>query len=132
MKIRIRGQSLRLRLTQSEVKKIGRGDSVKEITPFLNNNSLIYCLEPTGLANKIEAQFLNSQITVRLPLTIAARWATSDEVAIKHEQIQNGEFQGRLSILIEKDFNCLKVRENECEDETDMFANPNTETGSCV
>jgi hypothetical protein len=124
MKLRIRGNSLRLRLTQSEVKKIAQGAAVKEAIHFLNGVELHYILAPEEKSSIVNAQFIDHQIIVGLPKEMAKKWATSSQISIKHEE-------NKFSILIEKDFMCLKERQNEKEDESDMFENPNEPIGHC-
>jgi len=47
-------------------------------------------------------------------------WANSERVGLNHEQKVNGE--ASLTIVIEKDFQCLEPRPN--EDQSDSFPNP--------
>jgi hypothetical protein len=124
MKLRMRGDSLRLRLTQSEVKRIAQGETVKETTHFLSGIPLHYILSPVETLEGVVAQYNENQIIVSLPMKLAKDWAKSESVSIKREE-------NKFSILIEKDFTCLKERKNEIEDESDMFSNPNSATGHC-
>ncbi len=130
MKLRIRGDSLRLRLTKDEVKKIAEGVAVEETTHFFNGTILTYALVPSEV-NEISAEFSDKQIFVRVPSRISLDWAQSDMVAIKHEVSTPDPSRSKLFILIEKDFTCLKVRQNEKEDESNLFENPNAAHGSC-
>ena len=55
-----------------------------------------------------------------LPATLAAAWAAGDQVSIEADQpLRAGEV---LKILVEKDFACLKPRDD--EDETDAYPHP--------
>jgi hypothetical protein len=55
------------------------------------------------------------------------QWAESEKVSISSEQnLDDGE---QLRILVEKDFACLAPRDG--EDESDMFPNPDADSGSC-
>ncbi len=131
MKLRIRGDSVRLRLTQSEVNDISAGKAVRESTRFINGSSLHYSLEAQPSLQNIDVQMQDNCLAVRIPTKMASSWASSQDVAIKYQQMIPGEASEKLFVLIEKDFTCLKVRENETEDESDMFANPNSHKGSC-
>jgi hypothetical protein len=124
MKLRIRGDSLRLRLTRSEITRIGLGESVSETTPFPEGAQFKYTLEPSLSAEAVTATYFDAQIKIGLPMNLARTWAKSGEVAIQTQT-------DKLFILIEKDFACLKPRENEKEDESDMYFNPNSLTGHC-
>jgi hypothetical protein len=128
MKLRIRGNSLRLRLSRSEVAKLARGEAVRESTAFSAASRLEYALESTDGAS-LAADLEGGAVRVGVPRGIAREWAASAEVSLKAEQrIGEGE---SLRILIEKDFTCLKPRANEQEDESDLFPNPNEVHGSC-
>ncbi len=131
MKLRIRGDSIRLRLTKAEVAQIGLGKLVKETTHFINGSQFHYIFEPTDTVRNLEAHMIDNTMVVKAPLAVAGSWANSDTVALMHEQTIPGQPTDKLFILIEKDFACLKTRENETEDESDMFANPNAHKGSC-
>lgn len=124
MKLRIKGDSLRLRLTQSEVRSIAQGNFVEEKTWFSESNALVYSLETSSSLSKVEALFIENRIRVIIPEKQALQWARSEEVALK-------DTFGKLFILIEKDFACLKPRYNQLEDESDLFTNPNEAHGRC-
>jgi len=122
MKIRIKGNSIRLRLSQSEVELFGKEGIVKEETHFGNGKTqFLYALVSDENNEEVQAVFQNSEIRVLMPEAIGNNWATTDLIGVSAQMpIGNDEF---LSILIEKDFKCLTVREE--EDETDNFPNPN-------
>ncbi len=131
MKLRIRGDSVRIRLSQKEVKAISEGKAVREKTRFLGTESFEYVFMPTKSIASITAEYKNNSLVVSCPEVIAFDWANSDQVALKHDQAIAGEAETKLFILIEKDFQCLKPRENEKEDESELFANPNAHKGHC-
>lgn len=122
MKIRIKGNSIRLRLSQSEVELFDREGIVKEETNFGNENPVfLYALVKNENSKNITAVFHLNEIRVIVPQILGNNWAKTDLVGINADMpIQNNQF---LSILIEKDFQCLTVRNG--EDETDNFPNPN-------
>ena len=120
MKIRILGNSIRLRLTQSEVKNIAEKGKIEERTQFggMLNSTLIYSLEKKE-TTEINADFSNNHIQVVLPEKTADEWANSNQVGIENKiQLSDGS---TFRILIEKDFKCLTERG---EDESDHFPNP--------
>lgn len=116
MKLRIRGNSIRLRLTQGEVERLHAGGSVEEFVDFGHGNErLTYLIASDESVSRIRVDFEGGLLAVRVPGEAVRRWAVSNDVGLeKHE---NG-----LQILVEKDFACLKQRPG--EDETDMFPNP--------
>jgi len=111
MKLRIQGDSIRLRLTQIEVAAIGRGELVAETTclptPF------VYVLDVGG--DKVSALYSKDSLCVTLPENIALRWATTNEISIRG-------CEGKVDILVEKDFECLDPRPGERD--ADVFPNP--------
>lgn len=121
MKIRILGNSIRLRLSQTEVQHLSEKGKVEEQTQFglAPNSVLIYSIlrkeTPT-----IHAAYSDNYIQIFLPNQMASDWAASDEVGLEnHMPLGDGN---ALHILIEKDFKCLTERS---EDESDLFPNPN-------
>ena len=118
-----------MRLTKSEVAEIKNGEAVKETLSFGGGAKLIYTFEPSHSAHKIEAQFDGKTVRVIGPHLELTKWASSSEVSIKNRIAL--EDNDSLSILIEKDFFCLKPRIHETEDESDMFESPNVAHGSC-
>ncbi|SDM18886.1 hypothetical protein SAMN05421823_11154 [Catalinimonas alkaloidigena] len=118
MKLRIKGNSIRLRLTQSEVDQVANGATVRETVQF-GPTRLTYALVP-GTVAEPTAAFEDHELRVELPQADATTWAYSDEVGIQHRQ-DNGTDEA-LFLLIEKDFQCLHKRP--LEDETDHFPNP--------
>ena len=131
MKIRIRGDSIRLRLSQKEVAQISVGEKVQDITRFPLGTKLSYGLDTSSNVKEIEAHFENQQIMIVMPRQQATAWASSGDVALKANLPIEKTSDDQLFILIEKDFQCLKTRENEKEDESDLFVNPNAVHGSC-
>jgi hypothetical protein len=130
MKLRIKGDSIRLRLTKSEVDAIGQGNTVTETTRLPGPNLLQYSLVPTFEVRDLRADFEFGHLLVRVPAQTARGWARSEEVAMQANQPIANEVSSQLFILVEKDFACLKPREVH-EDESDMFENPNSAKGCC-
>lgn len=105
MKLRLRDNSLRLRLLQSEVTRLKETGSVSETIKFGASQILIYRLQISLDAQAISAHFQNNEIIVEIPIDIAGRWVNSEQVGLKAEQtVGDGK---ALSILIEKDFVCI-------------------------
>ena len=127
MKLRIRDNSIRLRLTQSEVDTIRSDGLVGGTLSFAGGAKLVYCLESSPACVDPVAQFDNAELKVRLPESDVQQWASTDETTIAAEQqLDDGDY---LKILVEKDFACLAPREG--EDESDMFPHPQQGTANC-
>lgn len=121
MKLRIRGDTIRLRLKRGEVDQIAAGTSVVEETHFADS-ILTYRLD-TSENRDISASFSNGNLIVSLPKSKALSWAGSDEISLHAEQQLSAT--GFLSILIEKDFSCLEPgHHRDCADDEDTFSHP--------
>ena len=126
MKLRIKGNTLRLRLQQKEVKRILDEGVVREETCF-GPSTFTYELAVRPDANAITADFSGNKMRVSLPVDVARKWAVSDEVSLYGEQSGGQEV---LKILVEKDFVCIKPRTSPLwEDESDAYPNPNPSCG---
>ncbi len=127
MKIRIRDNSIRLRLTRGEVDAMRDNGVVKSTTGFTGGRQFSYSLESSPANVKPAAFYSDNEITVRLPETVVLAWATTEQVSVEGEQLlDDGE---KLTILVEKDFACLAPREG--EDEAEMFVHPNGDEAQC-
>jgi len=123
MKLRILDDSIRLRLTQSEVAEIGDRRRVEGRTRFPGGDELCYALVAAQV-DAPTASFEAGQVTVTVPIADALDWARSDRVGIEsHLSLDHGE----LRVLIEKDFRCLAPRDG--EDQSDAFAHPDAARG---
>lgn len=122
MKLRIRGDSLRFRLTQGEVSQLLAGNKVSESVHFsgVDEDVLTYSLDPNGGSAQLTARYATREVCVDLPSAALEQWANSDQVGIESTQpIGEGK---HLRIIIEKDFRCLQPRPE--EDERDNFPHP--------
>jgi hypothetical protein len=115
MKLRIKGNSVRLRLTRSEVAQLANTGLVEELTNF-GSGYLIYAIK-TAEQDQLSASFTDGRITIFMPLEFAAAWAGNDIVGLQ----QDGP---GLQILVEKDFTCIDRKE---EDQSDQFEHPSTQ-----
>ena len=120
MKLRIRDNSVRLRLMRGEVAELRSTGIVAAKTSFPGGRHLEYVVESSPANIKPQAFLSESTLTVRLPETSVLAWSGSEQVSIEAEQpLDDG---GSLRILVEKDFACLAPREG--EDESDMYPHP--------
>lgn len=125
MKIRMSGDSVRLRLKRGEVDRIATGQSVEEQTQFAGS-VLTYRLEVRDIGD-FSASLEDNKIIVLMPKEKAIDWASTDEVSMYSEQAIADT--GSLSILIEKDFACLAPGDHrDCEDDKDTFPHPDAES----
>lgn len=117
MKLRIRGDSIRLRLTRGEVADLVATGVVTELTRLPGGPGFRYQLRADASARAVTATFEAGVLGVAVPKAAAEAWAASEEVAIRGDVPAAG---GTLAIAVEKDFPCMTVREG--EDDSDAFA----------
>lgn len=123
MKLRIHDDSIRLRLTQTEVDAISQGQEVRHCLNFGGSMPVfLYTLQASAAVERMKAEYQNNEIRILIPEKQAVQWASSDQVGIEEILLNSG---GQLHILVEKDFQCLHKRPH--EDETDNFPNPAAE-----
>lgn len=119
MKLRIQGNSVRVRLTQREVRSLADGQRLEQTTEFSEFSRLITHIEPSGEVSRSTATFDGGHLLLRLPLEQVHQWAETDQVGIESDQpIGDGR---SLHVLVEKDFDCLHPRPDE---NIDTFPNP--------
>ena len=121
MKMRIKGNSLRLRISRSEVTQLLKQDRLEDTIHFAPDAGaiLIYALEQSPAVDAPTTRYSHNMVTVLIPADQARTWCTTDQVGIEKD-IDLGRF-GTLTLLIEKDFACLDRSDEENED---TFANP--------
>ncbi|MEO8128264.1 MAG: hypothetical protein ABJF23_34305 [Bryobacteraceae bacterium] len=112
MKLRLKHNSIRLRLTQTEVAQLRDGGVVEEYIEFPQAGRLTYRIEAGGDA--VTALYRDGNILLAVPRPMIEAWANSSRVGM--------EADGPLRILIEKDFQCLDAADP--KDNIDTFPNP--------
>lgn len=119
MKIRIKENSLRIRLLKSEVDKLETEGYLEAETSFVNNK-LVYALESTEEGSKLTVDFIDNKITMFVPTLLLKGWAGNSIVGFDaHMPLSESD---SLFLLLEKDFVCTDAT---MEDQSDNFLNPN-------
>jgi hypothetical protein len=112
MKIRIKGNSLRYRLTRSDVAQLTKVGFLEDKIDF-GEQSLLYAMQLTD-DEALSASLVNSTITLYMPKNKLIEWENTQEVGFEHTS-------GALHLLVEKDFTCLDKVD---EDQSDNYPNP--------
>lgn len=115
MKLRVKGNSLRFRLTRPEVMRLCDDGLVEESADFGAGATLTYRLQSVATPGPVRAEFQQGTVAVIIPSETARAWVTSDEAGVYAQS-------GALQISIEKDFCCL-ARSDE-EEQRDAFPHP--------
>jgi hypothetical protein len=127
VKLRIKGDSLRLRLTQGEMRRLTEQGEVEDRISFPGGTALRYRLRVEKRNAAISASYGKDLIDILVPEPISQRWCGTDLVTLSASQATGS---GELQIILEKDWACLAPREG--EDESDNFRHPLAGSGkSC-
>ena len=121
MKLRIRGNSIRLRLLRGEIHDLGAGVRVEETTRLGPNpeQTFTYSLASHSSQETVTTHWAQQALEVTISEALAQELAQTERVSIR-EELRFGD--AVLKVLIEKDFKCLTTRQG--EDESDNFENP--------
>jgi len=119
MKLRTTATSVRLRLSQADVRNFAEHGVVEETLKFdpEGEERFVYRLVRDQNAEGVLATFANNQLTVSVPVDLADDWTSTEVVGIN-----NDATNAQVQILVEKDFTCLAPRVG--EDDRDTFPHP--------
>ena len=112
MKIRIKSNSLRYRLTKSDVDRLYKEGYLEETTDF-GTQQLTYSIKRHAFPD-LTASFENNAITLYMPSGMVNELANTEKVGF-------AATYGTLYLLVEKDFVCLDAV---AEDQSDNYPNP--------
>ena len=125
MKLRMKGDSLRLRVSPSELSRLLQSGRIEETVHFgpQADAKLTYALlassENPVQATQLTVRYQSQEIAVVVSIDHARSWAENSDVGL-YANISFGA--GQLELAIEKDFACLDKDEAENQD---TFPNPN-------
>lgn len=127
MKLRLLGNSIRLRIQQKELTELDKTGVIKEEISFgpASEHKFIFSLEASGNSSQLDASFDKGCISVIIPHNFVRELVQTDLVGVSHKKTLIGG--DLLSILVEKDFKCLTPR----EEDADAFPHPSIDHGSC-
>jgi hypothetical protein len=120
MKLRMKENSLRLRISRSELACFAAERRIEETVHFTPepDGKLTYVLESApGAATSV--RYAAQEIAVVITEEQARTWSEEDQVGV-YTTIDIGP-AGVLEVIVEKDFACLDRSD---EDNKDTFANP--------
>ena len=118
MKMRIKGNSIRIRLSKTEVAALTSGDKLEDSTSF-GSNRFGYLVKPVSRGDNLYADYENGIINMYVPVKLLKEWPESTVTGFEsHMKINDTE---HLHLLLEKDFKCI---DEVSEDQSDFFDNP--------
>ncbi|HUO09261.1 MAG TPA: hypothetical protein VM008_13220 [Phycisphaerae bacterium] len=120
MKLRIKGDTLRLRLNRTELDQLAATGAVEDCIQFAPTQQLIYRIRAAAPGTALSATFNHDAITLSVPSTDIKTWQATDQVGLYASQdLGNSR---HLEITLEKDFDCLH-RDPQLRDKA-AFPNP--------
>jgi hypothetical protein len=99
MKLRIHGNSLRLRLNQAEVAQFSKTGFFEDSIEFSPGARLTYALESSTSVRAPKAIYRDGALRIQVPHQLGLEWCTTERTGFS-----GGE---HVSITVEKDFQCL-------------------------
>lgn len=106
MKLRLQGNSLRVRVTDAEITQFREIGHLEETVVFgpTQHETLTYALIKAYAQTEITATLANNIISIYVPAEIAADWTHAAHHGFE-ARVPNGTEKG-LKILVEKDLDC--------------------------
>jgi hypothetical protein len=121
MKVRISGNSLRYRVSRSDLASLQAGRRIQTTIHFASHPDakFTYTLERSSSVRPVDVRYRLGEVTVVLSSELADRWCSPDEVGIYDTfDIGNGK---TLDLVLEKDLACLDGIDVQ---NVDTFPNP--------
>lgn len=124
MKVRVKGNSLRFRVAQSELAKLMAGERIEQTIYFspAEDSRLTYVLEHKSSSFSTTLRYQPHEVAIVLSTADLKAWGESIQVGI-YAAADLGA-HGVLDLLVEKDFACLDLSDAQ---NIDTFPNPNAE-----
>ena len=122
MKLRLKGNSIRVRLDRRDIEGLIDRGKIDDAVRFGPGLAFSYAVE-VGAAprERPKASYVDGCLTIRIDSEDAEEWLVSDRVGFDHEQAVDG---GGVRVILEKDFACIDRPLGEEEDDAYAFANP--------
>ena len=120
MKLRLYGNSLRLRLSRTDIEHFQQTGLCEEKLQFAEDSSLTYVLEASLQVSGVQVEYRRNCIHILAPREVALEWARSNQVTLSGDAAEGYS----PSVLIEKDFQCLHKEDRTEKDDVDAFPNP--------
>ncbi len=120
MKLRMQGNSLRLRITPSEMTQLIQAGRIHETVHFAADPDahITYALEHSGETSCIGVRYFPGEIVVIVPSEVARDWASTQTIGL-YGEAQPGA--GALPLALDPAFACLDKSD---ADNADRFPNP--------
>lgn len=122
MKLRLKGNSIRVRLDRRDIERLVDAGRVDDGIRFGPARAFSYAVE-MGPAprERPSASYNDGCLTIRIDPADAEAWLSSDRIGFDHQQPVEG---GVVRVLLEKDLACIDRPPGEEADDAYAFPNP--------
>ena len=122
MKLRLKGNSVRVRLDRRDIEQLINDGRVEDAVRFGPGRMFGYAVQ-VGPASRErpKASYTDGCLTIQINPVDAEEWLTSERVGFDHQQPVDG---GIVRVLLEKDFACIDRQPGEEVDDVYAFPNP--------
>jgi hypothetical protein len=126
MKLKLHGNSIRVRLNRREVARFAEEGRLEETFAYELGRRLAYGLESSADVSSVGVRVDDGGIFVVLPLGLAAHWTGGDQVGISGSvPLEGGQ---AVSVLVEKEFRRL----HGANKDPDLYPNPLEKEPACA
>jgi hypothetical protein len=126
MKLRIKDNSIRIRLLRSEVDALARTGRIEAHTLLSLTDEcdrLSYAVEHSDQLKAVSVKRIDGELRITAPTREILDWAKGDAVGVYGDQpVYGGQ---TLAVMIEKDFACIDRSD---ADNSDTFENPGAQS----
>ncbi len=122
MKLRIKGNSIRVRLDRRDIERLIDEGGVEDGVRFGPARVFSYAVKigPAPRERPI-ASYIDGRLTIRIDPADAKEWLSGDRIGFDHQQPVE---DGIVRVLLEKDFACIDRPPGEEADDAYAFPNP--------
>lgn len=120
MKLRICGNSIRLRLNRREVAQFVTAARLEQAFEYGagSGDRLVYALEASQSAPEVAVRVAGQAITIILPSALAQAWTDTERVGVTADVSLNADKW--ITVLVEKEFRKMHGANND----PDLYPNP--------
>lgn len=124
MKLRLKGNSIRVRLDRRDIERLIDEGHVDDAVQFGPGLAFSYAVE-AGPAPREQPKvsYISGRLTIQIDPVDVEEWLSGDRVGFDHQQPVEG---GVIRVLLEKDFACIDRPLGEEADDAYAFPNPST------
>lgn len=127
MKLRLKGNSIRIRLDRRDLAGLIERGGIEDALRFGPGAEFCYAVEAASAPRgKPTASYAEGRLIVTIDPEDVRAWAATDRIGFDHEQAVGA---GTVRVVLEKDFACLDRAAGGEVDDAHAFPNPSAACG---